>query len=245
MIVDGVINEKWALRMPDFRAEFHERIPYWEEGRLSHMAERIELGMTVYDVGAELGDFTALYRLWVGDIGKVVPVEPKREMWPSIAATWSANFRGPPPLSFVGFASDITSVGLHAPRARIDAWPGCATGTPVNDPGFHHLCQEGDYHQQIRLDELAVQWVDLKPDAVVLDIEGAEYRAVRGLGRLIEDGHRPLLWVSVHVPTMANWYGTTMLDLRDLLERLYGYAPGVQLPAHGEGEEFWFWEPRQ
>ena len=102
MIVDGVINEKWALRMPDFRAEFHERIPYWEEGRLSHMAERIELGMTVYDVGAELGDFTALYRLWVGDIGKVVPVEPKREMWPSIAATWSANFRGPPPLSFVG-----------------------------------------------------------------------------------------------------------------------------------------------
>ncbi len=248
-MVPGKINDRWELTLPDFRAEFHARIPYWEEGRLAHMVDHIESGMTIFDVGAELGDFTSLYRSWVGDAGMVIPLEPKDAMWPTIQATWSANFTGPPDASFVGFASDITKPlqGQNSLQWSDQAWPAQASGIVMNDPGFHHLVQEGGYIQQTRLDEFA-HMTGIYPDAVVIDIEGAEWNALRGLGLLVEADRRPQVWVSVHqvkfTPgSLASWYGKTLLDIHDLMLHLYGYKHHEQLPAHGEGEEFHWYGP--
>ncbi len=248
-MVEGKINDRWELMLPDFRAEFHARIPYWEEGRLAHMVEHVTPGMTVYDVGAELGDFTSLYRSWVGDEGVVVPFEPKWEMWGSIIATWSANFPRPPAAAFVGFASDITQpvAGMNEVRVHQDVWPTEVQGPMVNDPGFHHLVQEGSQHPQIRLDEFAYR-TGIPPDVIVVDVEGAEWNVLRGLGLLVEQGIRPTAYVSVHQVnyqpgSLASWYGKTKKDLDWLMEMLYNYNEGEQLPAHGEGEEFWVWTP--
>ncbi len=249
-MVPGRINDRWELTLPDFRAEFHARIPYWEEGRLAHMVDHIKPGMTIFDVGAELGDFTSLYRSWVGDNGTVIPFEPKDAMWPSIRDTWAANFPGTTPAaSFVGFASDITKPvpGMNALQWDDHAWPHQASGIMQNDPGFHHLVQEGGYIQQTRLDEFA-HMTGVYPDAIVMDIEGAEYNALRGLGLLVEADRRPQVWVSVHqvkfTPgSLASWYGKTLKDIQWLMEELYNYNEGEELPAHGEGESFWYWCP--
>jgi FkbM family methyltransferase len=247
-MIPGLINDRWQLVMPDFRVEFHRDRPKWEAGRLAAMFERVEPGAVVYDCGAEHGDFTALYRSWVGPEGTVIPIEPALAYWPCIRATWEANGFGlGPPLCFTGFVSDrvvmVTETCRLHDHGLTDGWPEAAfMDEPRADPGFRHLAAHTDHIRQVTIPYLASEEPDgrcYSPDEVVLDIEGAEWDALHGLEGW---SSQPRCWVSVHPPTLAEWYGKTPDDIERLMRDL-GYGPGEQLPANGEGEEFWVWSP--
>lgn len=243
------INDRWPIRLSAERAEFHFDRPNWEAGRLAHMRELVGPGMKVFDVGAEHGDFTALYRSWVGVGGGVVPIEPEPRMWPSIRTTWEANFadRPFPDHWFPGFVSDFTHLepaGDVQALARAgwpaDPWPTMAYELEVeHDPGFRHVRERQHDTPTATLESLFALFGT--PDAVVLDIEGAESMAVKHLG-----GATPLLWVSVHDVgdwnSLHDWYGGSFEQI-DADLRQQGYGPGLELPAHGEGERFFFWSP--
>lgn len=230
-IEQGLINDRWPLAMPDFRVEFHAERPKWELGRLADAFDRLRPGMRVFDVGAEHGDFTALYRTWVGP--DVIPVEPSTPYWPCMRHTFEANNMGPPPAWFAGFAADTTA------RLGVDygenGWPSMADGAVRADPGFQHLAQ-GDHLARITLDDLS-RLVGL-PDVIMMDIEGAEWHALLGCRDLLR--YKPVLaYISVHEPTMLDWYGKTLEDLHVLMDDV-GYT-GELLPGHGEIETFWLY----
>ena len=229
---EGIICDRWKLQLPDFRIDFHAARPKWEIGRLEHMAERVEPGMVVCDVGAEMGDFTSLYRSWGA---AVIPVEPMPAMWPSIRATWEANGYDPPPACFAGFAADRSTRlldGLH-----LGDWPRATDGPVVADPGFRHLAQQAHIEPCVTIDDLAE--LVPPPDVLMLDVEGAEWHVLDGARRVLREGSL-LVYASVHPPTMKNWYRRTPVDLWRLMKEC-GYD-GTRLPHHGEGEEFWFYE---
>lgn len=252
-MVRGLINDRWEIMLSEERASFHAERPLWEAGRLAHMAERVRPGMVVYDIGAEHGDLSALYGLWTRSLGGPAPVvliEPEPRMWPSIRQTWEANMDGygAPPRWFVGFASDETDLRPLGPgMARIGAqndplWPDAADGPLLHDPGFRHVRERAADTPRTRIDEFAFA-SSLPPDAIVMDIEGAEALALRGLERL---SRRPLVWVSVHdvgeeFNALRDWYHSSAEEL-DALMRSFGYQDAVVLPANGEGERFFFWE---
>lgn len=235
--VRGVIDEQWELMLPDFRKRFYEERPNWERGRLEHCARTFKPGMTVYDVGAEHGCMTALYRSWVG--GNVVPIEPSQPYWPCIRGTYEANGYGPPPAWFVGFASDTTNLRPYRAAFGRGSWPQIE-GEIIPDFGFRHLAQQAMDTAQVTLDRFA-RWAALPPDAVVIDVEGAEGRVLAGLVNTLME-RDVLVYVSVHEPTMLAWYGQTLADLHALMGSA-GYS-GTELPHHGEGETFWLWERR-
>lgn len=241
----AMINLRYPLVLPWHRVEFHARRPGWEAERLEDMRERIEPGMTVWDIGAECGDFTALYRLWVGDDGVVVPIEPQTAMWPDLVGTWLANGLPCPPWTFQGFVGDFTSDGAHYQLRDAEehngewtSWPASAGGEVVPDPGFKHLAHHTDHVETATIDWLA-EHMGHVPDVLVLDIEGAECRAMRGAAHVLTEaagpGRGPLVYVSVHPPTMLDWYGDTEDDL-DAVMLGYGYG-GTYLGTHG-GENF-------
>lgn len=275
----GVINNRWTLRLPDDRVEFHAERPGWEAERLASCAELMKPEMVVYDIGAECGDFTALYGLWVRDVcppcqgvgflesdagktlrcercsgwghlGTVVPVDPQPAYWPSIKQTWEANALAPLLSCFVGFASDETelypplleAVGdqlLPRPGAM---WPECAYGEIAPDFGFRHLAQQTDGTRQVRIDDIPRLLGARPPDAIVMDIEGAELRALRGaLDTLVM--HRPLVWVSVHEPIMLDWYGHTLADLQAFMVEECNYS-GELLGTSG-GEDYYLFRPEE
>lgn len=238
-MAEGVIGNTWPLVMPDFRVRFHADRPKWEIGRLRSCAELMRPGMVVVDAGAEHGDFTALYRTWVGEAGDVIPVEPAAHYWPFIRRTLEANgFKRPPALAFEGFAG-AESRGLGDRTLYRGAWPRSASGPGLPDGGFRHLAQH-DHIPSIRLDELPRYGV--VPDAIVSDVEGAEWHLLDGARGLLATV-RPILWVSVHEPTMAEWYDRTLDDLLALTGE-YGYR-ARELPQHGEIETFWLFEPEE
>jgi FkbM family methyltransferase len=249
VMVPAKINDRWELVLPDFRRDFHAERPWWEAGRLAVMSERVEPGMCVYDVGAEAGDFTVLYKGWAGDGGSVVPIEPAPAMWPCIRETWRANGWVDSDGWFAGFASDVTA----EPSAKFyegdltlmaDGWPTMALGKVVADPGFRHLAQQTNHTAQVRLDDLGKVIGVPMPDVVVLDVEGAEFEALRGSAGLMIV-RRPLFFVSVHDigewNSLSGWYGRTVEDIHQLMAG-FDYT-GTLLPENGEGEHFYLYEP--
>lgn len=253
MTIPTTINNVYPINLLEHRVTFHRDRPRWEYERLQSMSYLVQPGMTVYDVGAEEGDFTALYRSWVGDGGHVVAVEPSPGYWPAIRATWEGNGFGEPPTCVLGFASDKTATPPDGPHwhdaARRElaitssGWPVCATGVIVPDFGFRHLAQQTDSTREYRMDDLPELFGVDPPDVIVFDIEGAEYHALVGCERLFEVGAaRPLVWVSVHEPTMLEWYEKRLGDIVRLMDG-HGYG-GFYLGTSG-GEDYWLFAPKE
>lgn len=242
--VPATINDRWELQLLPHREEFHRVRPGWEAPRLAHMYGQTRVGDVVMDVGAEQADLSALYRQWVGDEGSVILVEPQPAYYPNIRATWTGNGYAEVPLWFGGFASDTSRLEpLTAdPRAPFDVlddgWPRCSLGPLVEEPGFRHLAQQADTNAQTRLDDWCIDNLADAPDVIVMDIEGAELRALEGCKALLEDRLVRLFYVSLHPQTLWEWYQATSLDIHRLMEG-HGYR-GVYL---GQGsEEYWCWE---
>lgn len=242
------MNDYWAgVDLLPHRMAFHEARPTWETERLASMRERVRPGWTIYDCGAEEGDFTALYRHMVGPEGAVVAVEPEPRYWPAIRRTWELNGFGDAPLcipAFVGDTSHWPELGdkfkqEHEEAIRLlpDGWPACAYAAVIPDAGFRMLCERQEDTPVWRLDDLARL---VQPDAIVLDVEGAEWHAMAGLQGVIDAGGTPLVWVSVHEENMLRAYGHSLGDLiRLAISWGYGYE---YLGTHG-GEDFWLFAP--
>jgi len=243
-MIETLINNTWPLMVTQDRHEFHRVRPGWEKERLVTCAEMMTPGMTVYDIGAECGDFTSLYGTWVGSTGRVIPVEPSSPYWPSIRAHWEAN--NLPRLSgfFIGFASDHDD--LNPPKQRdasafdphhLSGWPHCSVGQIMPDFGFRHLAQQADDTRQLTIDTMVDNFG--KPDAIVMDIEGAEWHALQGCQRVLMND-RPIMWVSIHPATMLDWYGKTVEDISNYMTDL-DYV-GAMLGE--DSEQYWLFVPK-
>lgn len=257
----GLINDTYELLLPDFRVAFHAERPNWERGRLESCAELMKPGMVVYDIGAECGDFTALYKKWVspgegvgyrapdgtltyGD-GDVIPVEPAHHQWEFIRATWHANgFIAEPAFGYVGLICDEDDDDYWAVWSG--RWPLVSEeDTGIPDGGFVHL-KHDTRSPRTTIDTLTKTYIP--PDAIVIDVEGAEWHALNGARQTLEQ-HRPLVWVSVHdvsddpewPGSLKGWYGKEASDIHNLMVQCgYGYE---ELPSYGEAERFFLYRP--
>jgi FkbM family methyltransferase len=243
------INGRWELWLPRHRAERPEWATGWEPERLASMADRIGPGDVVLDVGAEEGDFPALWASWGAD---VVMVEPNPKVWPNIKAIFDTNglterVRG----WFVGFCGDFerpagddqwADCSMYGDGAQ---WPACASGPVIGDHGFLVLPERP---------EVPVATVDLlarvygTPTVITIDVEGAELTVLRGAvgvlsGQLsIRPLSKPTVFVSIHIdlPWIDEKYpGDTGDKVREFMAA-YGYTATHLATDH---EEHWRFDP--
>lgn len=244
--VECYLNGQFPLMVPDFRADFWNAREHWERGRMEHMAATLRPGMTVYDCGSEHGDMTSCYKSWVGPSGDVIPIEPAPHYWPFIRGTWEANDFGPPPhamfCGFVGQQSSAFAAGIHLGAG---GWCPHTEGEGVPDGGFKHLKYESRNIPTASIDSLATYAV---PDAIVVDVEGAEQLVMEG-ARTVLETIRPLVWISVHdiadgdwPGPLKGWYGHSLDTLNAFMDEMNYSAE--ELPWNGEGEHFWYYSPR-
>lgn len=230
------MNGRWPLMLPEHRADRPEW-PWWEATRLAAMRHHISAGDIVYDIGAEEGDFPALWSMWGAE---VVLFEPNPRVWPNIRAIWQANGLDLPAAWYVGFASDTTAEEPEACDVNAeehDGWPACAYGPLIGDHGFRHLAEETDTTPQVRLDDF-VKRAGIYPTVLTLDIEGGELAALRGAERVLRD-LRPVVFASLHPDALADFYGATTEDVRSFV-RHCGYDETFLTTDH---EEHWMFTP--
>lgn len=229
------INGRWHLWLPEHRAK---RAQWsldnggWETERLAAMHDVISVAPLVefegdrfsplppiprhlvFDIGAEEGDFPALWASWGAN---VVMVEPNPKVWPNVRAIFEANqledrVRG----WFVGFAGTeprapawqpssyaqpgYARAGTTWPDTAVEgpqgvSWPVCAYGEVIGDHGFLALPERPDV-PVATIDELA-DWHG-PPTVITLDIEGAELVALRGAERVLSVA-KPIVFMSIHL----------------------------------------------
>lgn len=187
------------------------------------MSNFIGNGDVVWDIGAEEGDFPALFAQWGA---KVVLIEPNPKVWPNIRVIFEANLLTESILGgFVGFASDKTADAEFGdePGELLmflgSRFPECAYGEVIGNHGFRHLAQETDTTPQAKIDDLIRLRGFPVPTHITMDIEGSELVALRGaIGTMRQ--HRPYVWVSVHPDPLKDFYCQDPGEVYDLMESL-------------------------
>lgn len=226
-MVETWINGRWRLLLPEHRAARPEW-PWWEAGRLAAMHHHLSPGDVVYDIGAEEGDFPALFASWGCE---VVLVEPNPRVWPNIRAIFDANDLRPLRW-WVGFAAAENDYDPDAFPSIIEMppWPRCAFGPVIGNHGFLTLWERPEV-DRITIDTLAA--ITRPPTAITIDVEGAELQVLLGARQVLAE-HRPKVFLSLHPDFMAA-YGDDPVEVLDLME-----AAGYECTFIAEDHEVHF-----
>ena len=174
-------------------------------------------GMTVVDVGANLGYYSLLASKSVGPSGKVIAMEPNSENCRLLLS--SLRLGGITNVELIPVACD-----------RSTGWAYYSTHVGSNGG----LIDEGDLlaHPGVvvptfRLDDLVAGPVGF----LKMDVEGAEGRVVSGATRLIERD-RPIITTELKEEMLKRVSGMTVPEYLGYFESL-GYAPSVLEKATG------------
>jgi FkbM family methyltransferase len=182
------------------------------------LAELLSPGDVFYDIGANIGFFSTLAGRLVGQNGRVVAFEP----FPRCAARarHNAAMNGFDHVTIVEAA-----VGADERQVFLELGDGTTTNRVSSESGLRV--------RQIAIDTWIEETRSPPASVVMIDIEGSELDALRGMIGLLRE-HRPVVMCEVH------WLGTSFLDfVQDELAPL-GYAVrplvGGSVPA---GDERW------
>lgn len=158
------------------------------------LAELIEPGQTVYDVGANIGFFTILCSRLVGPHGKVYAFEPIPDNLATLRRNIALN-----KLTNVVVVEQALSASTGTAEMFVSLWS-----------AFHSLNVDGASKREnhgpdggqitvetITLDEFVLQEDVSPPDLIKLDVEGAELLVVEGMRETLRTV-QPLLLCEVH-----------------------------------------------
>ena len=153
------------------------------------LAEHLRAGMTVYDIGANIGFFSLLAARLVGNEGRVVAFEADPEVAARLREHAARN-------GFSSIAVEEKAVWSRTGEVRF------ARSDPAASPdlGLGHIEMDGTAKNSIGV--AAVSLDDYvkhasAPDFVKCDVEGAEVEVVRGAQRLLA-GKRPVVLCELH-----------------------------------------------
>ncbi len=169
---------------------------------------RIRPGMTVLDVGANIGFLTLLFSKLAGGTGRVTAFEPDPENFRLLSRNVAANGR-----------ANVTC--LHKAAAS-------ATGTlklyfSEEHRGDHRIFDSGDGRKYVEVPAAAIDDV-LGPggrvDFIKMDIQGAEYLALLGMEKTIKNS-RGLVMLCEFSPDLLKKCGS---DPEALLQKFHEYG---------------------
>ena len=178
---------------------------------VSHLRE----GMTVMDVGANLGLYSLLISRAVGPSGKVYAFEPVPEFFAQLKEHLALNNAAsviPVPIAL----SDEKGIAKMSVKGGASSL-------------FRHVSDEFVEVQMERLDDFVEGEGIERVDAIKIDVEGAELKVIRGADKTIRR-NKPILMVEVS-PVTLQAAGTTP---EELFETIVGYGYNAFVIRHGK-----------
>ena len=220
-------NPEWTYWLPDSIADW-DAPSHWERERLASMQAYLRPGMVLYDIGVEHGWLSAVYGAWCG-YENMVLVEPSPEFWPNIHKVWTRNLFPGPIGCFQAFAGERTRG-----KPINDVWPAASDGPECGGMAYRYMFDKAHAADvpTITIDRIAA--ATRPPDAITIDIEGAELVALRGAKKVLKN-FRPLVWVSIHDDLMERDFGHLPSELHAFMED-YGYKGQF---IHRDHEQHW------
>lgn len=170
-------REKISAETADFiEVERAERIFY---------LETLREGMTVFDVGANVGELTLLFSRFVGDAGKVHAFEAAKTVFENLETVCRIAQRRNVNLNHLALADTKKTIRLNVYDEIISSFNSEAN-RPLKDYGIDA--------EPVRVEEISATTVDdycfenkiEKIDLLKIDVEGAEFQVMKGARKMLE-----------------------------------------------------------
>jgi FkbM family methyltransferase len=161
-------------------------------------------GSVVADVGASMGYYTCLFGRRVGSNGHVIAFEPWGSVLPYLNKNLSINDVRNVTMDHHALMDETGSGTMGPPNYRV-------TIDGPMDEGFVQV-------EAARFDDLPVTKKLKQLDAIKIDIEGAELRALEGMRSSIERW-KPLLFLEVHPQYLPHY--------DDSVEGVHSFLDGI------------------
>jgi FkbM family methyltransferase len=165
------------------------------------MEKHLKRGQVLFDIGVSDGWVSAIYAKFVGPENMCL-FEPSSAAWANIKADWDANHLKLPKRTFWGFVGDTTQLvptELMAGESleHKNGWPLSAYNANLQEEAtFRSLLSTGRNIPQTTIDDYVLRTF-IVPDALSIDVEGAELLVLRGAKKTLDLNH-PLIWLSLH-----------------------------------------------
>ena len=192
---------KYELVLPEPLASW-DVFDYWEKERIASMEQHLKHGDVLYDIGTEQGWCNLVYASIVGP-ENIVLVEPTPEFWPNIYYTWYRNFNDQPRGFYAGLFSDKTTDRLF--NFKPNKWPESILHDLIDRNKYQYIHANNQNIPEIELDDY-VAISTIIPDAITMDVEGAELLVLRGAKFTLET-YKPKCWISIHPDLGERDYG--------------------------------------
>jgi FkbM family methyltransferase len=205
----------WPINGTKFRIDPHQRHRlgnHYDSSVAEFFRARIRSGQICFDIGANVGVYVLQFANWVGPSGRVVAFEPN----PGARSVLEYHVQ-------INGLSDFATI---VPCA-VSEHSGTATLFAAGADGMSRLnAPNKAIADQVRGLDVSVVSVDdyvsqssVKPDILMVDIEGFEIAAIAGAKRLIKEKRDLLIVVEMH-PNVWSSAGTTRRSAEDLLDEL-------------------------
>jgi len=197
----------------------------YEPEMQSALGELIKPGMTVYDVGANVGYVTLMLGKLVGAQGKVFAFEALPDNVERLRRNVELNGFN----NRVNLFSGAVAAGAGEVRFLVHASGGM--GKAAGSAGREEHYQREITVPCISLDTFVYEQDNPPPQAVKMDIEGGEVMALPGMARVLAEA-RPLMLMELHGPESARaaWESLTSANYT-LCEMKPGYPRVPSLDA--------------
>lgn len=200
---------KYHMILPRFLAEW-DIMAAWEKVRTLDMAEHLNKGDVLFDIGTEYGWQSAMYAQMVGPENMVL-IEPSPVYWPCIRGIWEHNDYPSPKAAIRALFSNKTTVSGF----DCSTWPVESEAEVTKLLSYQYIHEHGHVTPQITIDDF-VEATGIIPDAITMDTEGSETVILEGAVNTLRK-YKPTVWVSVHPCMSLTNYGKTDEDLYQLM----------------------------
>ncbi len=189
---------------------------FTEAVQLRNFLGLVRKGDVVWDIGANQGVYSMFAGQKVSTAGQVYCFEPERRLRRILKVNRFVNK--------LGNRMTIVPLALGSITGKALLYESAVTA------GTHSLVKRFDRYRSkeepvqidiFRADDLLQQSHLAAPNAIKIDVEGAEYDVCDGLRGLMANAPPRLLFLEVH-PTLLGNFGRSIEDLRSLLTD-YGY----------------------
>lgn len=162
----------------------HQMIMYreYEPYESSLVRKYIEPGMIVYNIGANVGYYTLLASECVGNRGKVYAFEPAPENFELLERNVSEN--------------KLTNAEIF--QIAVGSKPGSATLSLSSTNSGDHRLQNITSRDHIVVSVVSIDSFisegHVAPDAIIMDVQGAEFDVIQGASSLIDSNNSLILF---------------------------------------------------
>lgn len=209
------------LRLSEYMQRRIFWMGYYNMEIIPFLKRHLKAGMTVLDIGANIGEISMVAAKCVGNTGRVYAFEPIDAIADQLQDNISRNDLRQVSIVRMGLSDAVkddvpiyaacNQANVHDEHSGLGSLYGAASGKPP----LQHIAIT-------TLDE----WLQMNPveriDLIKIDIEGAELPCLKGAERALRK-FRPMLIVEVQEPT-ANIAGYRAHDILEFLSR-HDYAP--------------------